>query len=304
LNANRNQPIVILGFGRSGTTWLSDIISKSLGGLILFEPLHPEVFEQSYDCLYHNGKDDLISKAILSQFDKVLNLNVRNKWLLRNHLSTSLEEASEKFVQSVWDNTQVIGLKSIRANLFIDQIYSQYSRQIVFVKRDPLAVAASLLRRIRFWEEYGFEKHINKFFKEAIFSDQFKFLNKESLHIIFNQIKEDYLKMMFIWGVTHLIVERQLKSLSIPLFRYENFYLDPFKSTYELMEYLDRDKVNIHPSYIFTPSMLTLKTSHEFSNNSISDDIKLSFFWNDMLTSIQIQEIEALISKIWSSVED
>lgn len=300
---NSKEPVIILGFGRSGTTWISDIVSKSLGGMILFEPLHPEVCPLSKEFCYHTNDKPSLTQEIEKHINLCLGKQISNKWLLRNHISVNLEDASSKFVEDIWTNCEIIGLKSIRANFMIPWVYRNISKRIVFVKRHPCAVIASLVRRKRFWEEYGFDFHIKKFFEEVVFNEKYTFLDKSLLTDIFNDLNDDYEKMMFLWTISHIIVEKDAENLNIPIFSYEEFYLKPYENSKRLLEYLGHEKPKIHPSYIFTPSMLTLKTHHEFSDSeSFVESKDISVFWKDTLSKSQVERINSLNSQLRQTV--
>lgn len=296
------EPIIILGFGRSGTTWLSDIISKSLSGLVLFEPLHPEVFPKSAECCYHNGSDPAMVDVIDNQLKASLKGENTNKWLLRNHISARLEDVSEGFVDRLWNECDLIGFKCIRGNFMIPHFYKNYSTKIVFIKRHPCAVVSSLINRKRFWEEYGFNFHVEKFFKETINSGVYDFLNKEYLSDLYKSLDEDYLRMTFIWAVSHKIVTHDLKRLNLPIFSYEDFYLRPFEAVRNLYAFLGCPDKKIHPSYLFTPSMLTLKTFHEFSGSEkFATEDNMRVFWEKTVSLEMETEILSLVEKIKKS---
>lgn len=286
--STQQEPIIILGFGRSGTTWVSDIISKSVGGLILFEPFHPEVFKNAKECCYHNGSDQECLNMTAKQINETLHKQNRNKWLIRNHLSSNLDEVSNDFAHKVWENCDIIGYKSIRQNFLAPWLYENVSSKIVFVKRDLLSVISSLLKRKQFWKEFGFDFHEEKFISETLKSGRYPYLQSHELLSLYNSIEEDYLKMTFIWVVTHAIVEREFDHLGLPIFDYNDFYESPYKTTKSVLDYLGYENVNLHPSYFFTPSMLTLRTFHSTVNGK---DLNPDKFWTKSLNNDQVEHI-------------
>lgn len=285
------EPILILGFGRSGTTWLSDIISKSLGGLILFEPYHPEVFNLSKESCYHAGDSISLLEDIKKHTHSALNGELTNKWLIRNHLGSKLENVSNEFATNVWENTPVIGLKAIRLNFMIPWLFNNISTKILFIKRDLLSVVSSLLKRERFWMEYGFDFHEKKFLEEVITSNKYTFLNPKELEKLYKSLEEPYLKMTFLWVITHIVVEFELKNLNISLINYRDLYTNPYHTTNTVLKQLGYDNVNLHPSYIFTPSMLTLRTFHKERDSA---DIDFQAFWKDTLSQDMVHKIHSL----------
>jgi len=299
MNINKNGPVIILGFGRSGTTWLSDIVSKSLGGLILFEPFHPEVCAFAKANCYHNGSDDNLLEQGNAHITKTLNKEISNKWLIRNHLTTHLDDVSDQFAAQVWDNCNVIGYKSIRQNFMIPWIYENVSKNIIFVKRDLLSVVSSLVKRTQFWKEFGFDFHEKKFFEEVITSQKYAFLDETNLKTIYFDLSEDYEKMAFLWIVTHQVVESDLNALGINYIEYEDLYMRPYETTRSILTQLGYENKPVHPSYIFTPSMLTLRTFHKESFNKTSD---LAFFWKDTLTKGMVDRILSLEERLINAI--
>ena len=164
--------IIILGFGRSGTPWLSDIISKTLGGLILFEPLHPKVLSNSKEIAYSKINEDKQSLQLIKHLNNVLENNNRSDWLLRNHIPYKIEEMGQDYFNLIWDYCRIIGFKSIRANHMIEWIYHNISKDIIFVTRHPSAVIASILRREKnghkFWE-FGWPRTYEIFINNTIY---------------------------------------------------------------------------------------------------------------------------------------
>lgn len=296
------EKIIILGFGRSGTTWISDIVSKMCGGLILFEPFHPEVFPQAREACYHNGTNSKLVNDIVTQINKVEKKGICNKWLLRNHLGNDLNDVNDHFVSEVWKHCEVLGYKSVRQNFLIPELYENVSSKIIFLKRDVLSVISSLIRRDRFWEEFGFDFHKEKFIKETLDIKRYPFLRVAELSTLFSSLHKDYLQMTFLWVLTHIIAERDLKKYNLPLFYYNDFYLEPYVMAKKLGKYLGLNAENVHPSYMFTPSMLTLRTFHkDASYNAGQKD--LSFFWNKTLTTDMKDRILDLEKSIHLLVE-
>ncbi|MEP3791946.1 MAG: hypothetical protein ABJM56_06850 [Gilvibacter sp.] len=234
------------------------------------------------------------------QIEHTLNKKNRNKWLIRNHLSSNLEDVSHDFAHQVWENCDVVGYKSIRQNFLAPWLYENVSSKIVFLKRDLLSVISSLLKRKQFWREFGFDFHEKKFLEEALESDKYSYLQRQDLLALYNSLEEDYLKMTFIWVVTHAIVERDFDRLGLPIFDYNDFYEEPYKTTTKVLEYLGYEDVNLHPSYFFTPSMLTLRTFHNKANGS---DLNPGKFWTESLTNDQVETILQLQHEISNLVD-
>jgi hypothetical protein len=279
-----HQPIIISGFGRSGTTWVSDIISKSLGGIILFEPDHPIVFDQSIDFLYAADLSEDSGKELIFHLNQVFKKKKKNPWLLRNHLSTE-NELSSDFMNMIWNESRILGYKVIRWNHLLPELYSQISKRIIFIIRHPLAVVSSLIKRKRFFEEFGFERHWSHFKKKNPLKSV-DLNNYENL-----PLPEKFASM---WAVSNIKALESLSKMDLPFFQYEKIYTRPYIETRKMLKFLGYSDTEIHPSYLFYPSMSTLKTYHTLSADfSFSDEMPLEKFWS---SSIDTDEANRLIN--------
>lgn len=297
--SKKEKLIFILGFGRSGTTWLSDIISKALGGLILFEPMHPQVMDDALDFCYYDGIDPEKNKLLKQHFDRMLEGSISHRWLIRNHLPSPMEGPSHWYVQQLLDNCTVIGFKMIRGNFLIDFLKTHYpNAKILYINRHPMAVMASIKKRTRFWEEFGIDKHTEKFGE----------IVQRSKYLDQNQ-KDDYSKLISnqesilgksacLWKYTDLICKNNMEAYGFAPVSYEELYFKPYKTLKTILQSLSEEEDKIHPSYIFTPSMLTLKTQHSFIKNA--DNMKSTYqemFYDNILE----EEEKALIESILES---
>lgn len=288
---NAKSPIVILGFGRSGTTWVADILSKCLGGVVLFEPFHPSVCDFSEDLYYaHHWELDDIS----NHWNRIANKEVKNRWLLRNHLNSPLEQIRDTFIDLIWDNSSVLGFKSIRLNYSISSVAKAFSATPVFIIRHPLAVIASIINRPQFWEEYGWHKHWDSFHKSMNSSD-----HPQELILLTNTLKKYEAQVALMWSMAHVAALADLERLNVTPFYYEDLYLNPYEQSRRLLDYIGYSDINIHPSYIFTPSMMTLRTVHELSYDSDHSITGFpEFFWRDHLSNAQVKMITDTIHKV------
>lgn len=290
------QMVFILGFGRSGTTWISDIISKSLGGLILFEPLHPQVLPDALKYCYYDGKDESKNIEIKKYLDETLAGNFSHRWMIRNHLPTPLESPTDWYVEQILKNCSIRGFKAIRGNFLIDFLLSNYpSAHILFIKRNPFAVLASIKKRLRFWEEYGIKNHIKHFSLTVSNSGYLTSLEKEQFQKLISTHKSHLNLSTILWIYTHKMVDRNLENHNITSISYEDIYFSPYKNIKKIISNIGGDPAKMHPSYIFTPSMLTLKTRHSFMDRSINIEEEYNdFFWRKNLDDIEIKQIEKL----------
>ncbi len=289
-------PIVVLGFGRSGTTWISDIISKALGGLVLFEPLHPQACSFAADVCYDDLSGQASSRRVNAYLNTVLMKNYRQRWLLRNHLFTPLEEVSGEFIEAIWDECQVLGFKEIRANFMIPWLRTQLDARIVFVVRHPCAVIASIRKRANFWKEFGWDRHWQMFLERAIATtpaDE----TVSAAQLAARSARSDLEKQAAMWAVTYAVAQAELDAAGAPFFYYEDFYERPFAASRALFSFLGHPDINMHPSHLFVPSMTTMRTVHGLTASE-SDFVRHgeAMFWDGVLAEGEVGEIMAVVA--------
>jgi hypothetical protein len=291
-----SRPIIVLGFGRSGTTWIADIISKVLGGLILFEPFHPQVCPLAAEVCYATALETAISQRLAAYLEAVLRGHHRQRWLLRNHLFTPLEEVSQAYVDMIWDECPILGFKEIRATFLIDWLIERFEARIVFLLRHPCAVLASIRRRPRFWDEFGWEQHY-RFFRERVIEGWPEAYTRLAPRLaLLEPLRTDLEKQAVMWAITADLAVWQLERHGLPVFRYEDFYDHPFAATRALMAYLGEPRPRIHPAHLFVPSMTTLRTVHGLVNSE--SDYRIHgqrLFWRDVLSREEEQTIMSII---------
>lgn len=135
-----SSAILLVGSGRSGTTWLTNILTASPGIQQIFEPLNPVWIEQARKLtgwdrtpfyprsFYLRAEtDDPQWNAFL---ERVLRGQVRSFW-------TDYERTS------YFPNRFLI--KFIRANLMLGYIYDKFQPRMVYISRHPCATVYSRL---------------------------------------------------------------------------------------------------------------------------------------------------------------
>ncbi len=288
-----HKPIIIAGFGRSGTTWLSDIISKSLGGLILFEPCHPSVDKNAVDHTYKTELSSAQQRSYAFLVKKVLDGGCDNPWLMRNHIGYDPQAISTDFINYIRRHTPIIGYKTIRWNHLLCLQAEICEADILYILRHPLAVLASISRRTRFWEEFGWSIHQQLIEKNLFGSPQ---ISRPLKGVIDRQAStgDTLVFTSLFWAVSQCITLRQLDILGMPPIFYEDLYNAPYETTIDILKRLNQPVKNMHPSYLFTPAMHTLKTAHD----TIRNEAFPSFFWQECFSEDQYSTIYKCLEKV------
>jgi hypothetical protein len=130
---SENPVVIVLGTGRSGTTWLAEQLAYAMRGRIIFEPLHP-VANPGRDWVgyrkYMRVNDPAPEWREL--FDTIVLGILRNQW-------------TDRFNSRFIYHARVV--KMIRGNLMLGWLARSYPEaRIALVIRDPVDVARSQLR--------------------------------------------------------------------------------------------------------------------------------------------------------------
>lgn len=165
-SASQIRSLVIVGSGRSGTTWIQDVIASSENLKTVFEPLHPCVGEvaRKYGNTYVNSYN---REPVLNDFMcKVLSGRIKSLWIdyrsiperlvPRPTMLCSPKSAYElylryrsliknyfRFKNSGHDG---IVIKFIRANLMFEWMVNTFEFKSILVLRHPCAVVESKIR--------------------------------------------------------------------------------------------------------------------------------------------------------------
>jgi hypothetical protein len=139
LTANRHydlrDTIVVVGWARSGTTWLAEVLSTIPRSAILFEPLHtervPEAAAAGFPVtdILSPGEGSASQKLFM---ERVLQGRVLNWW------TCSANPLSRAIRPNVWI------VKEIAANYLVEWIVGTFPiRRVVLIVRHPCATIAS-----------------------------------------------------------------------------------------------------------------------------------------------------------------
>jgi len=128
-----DRSIFVAGTGRSGTTWLADIIGSQLPCRVMFEPFHSRYVEAYRHFNYFQYmRPDAANPELRDYCEKVFTGQFRHAWIDRE-------------VAHLRPRYRLI--KEIRANLFLKWAKNQFSGiPFLFVIRHPCAVVLSRLQ--------------------------------------------------------------------------------------------------------------------------------------------------------------
>jgi hypothetical protein len=301
------EPILLLGSGRSGTTWILDALASANGLRTIFEPLNPEplpkakpfanryfdphdshpelkayldqVFYGAFSSIWTNYRysKGALSPArypITSTGDAYL-LVARYKRFLARFLRYQPRRFSRRIV------------KFIRANLMIGWLRTQYKAGMMLVLRHPAAVVSSKMQRGgRFWifgqevqqeiyrgylgDDYLRKSYFNGFDADAVTAD-----DEVTGHAV-------------MWCVENVHAYTTALEMGIPIMFYEELLLDSEKEFSRMCSFLG----------LKAPDAAILRRpSQQSSREMKSQDIPMHSIerWKATLTLAQREKIRAVL---------
>ncbi len=130
LNHDPARALLLASSGRSGSTWLSDVVADAFGCRVLFEPLRPKRLRPPKATLWGYYVDPAVPDAGLeASFGRILAGRVRDEWV--NRFNT----------RRISRNRLV---KEIRATNLLPWVIAHFQNvPVVYLLRHPVSVALS-----------------------------------------------------------------------------------------------------------------------------------------------------------------
>ncbi len=216
--------IILVGMGRSGTTWAGNIINYDNRYRVLFEPFLPAKVEEAKEFEYIQYLNpDSNDVALANQARTILAGKIRNSWVDR-------------------DNSRLFYrhriLKDIRCNLMIGWLKKVANNPpIVLMIRHPLQVVSA-------WKKLGWGKEPlgsrNDF--DVITSQESLLKDFPIIREVMKETnREDFIQnIIFQWCIYHLIPSEHLKKHDAYALYYENLLTDSDNEITKLFYYLDQ----------------------------------------------------------------
>lgn len=136
-----NETILLAGSGRSGTTWLADLLTTGTRVQPIFEPLLPRLNEGVRKLTGWNRTDGIVRSFYLRPEGEYPEWHSLLKLIFTARYRSYWTDHERK----AWFPKAYL-IKEIRGNLMLGYIYRHFQPKIVYVVRHPCAVIASRLR--------------------------------------------------------------------------------------------------------------------------------------------------------------
>ncbi len=266
LIGNYQKVIWLIGDGRSGTTWVTNLINHRKMYREMFEPFHPYLVEEMKNFVPH--------EYIRPGDPSVKNLKIASQVFSGKFLHDRVDRENDSFF---YDGVLI---KDVFANLCSYWAFQNFPHiKIVFLIRNPFAVALSKFKK-KTWSWMT---------NPLDFLEQLD-LHEDYLHPFEKLIKDvsnrgDYIQnQILIWSIINYIPLLQFGSKQIHVVFYENIFSDPNYEVAQIFNYVREEiveTIDIPPLVLRSPSRVTTEW-RDFSKNEHLGS------WKNELTTEQI----------------
>lgn len=218
---NYKNVVWLLGDGRSGTTFVANLIDWNRQYRELFEPFHPVYVKQMAGISFHNYIRPTDTNHPFTQIaSEVFTGRISNSFI---------DIANKRLIY------HDLLIKDIFANLFAYWAYQNFSHlniKVILLLRNPFAVALSKYKK----KHWHWMTDPRDFLKQKDLVDDF-------LHPYMNIIKDigdDYIeRQIMIWSIINLIPIRQFNKDQFYVLFYEDLISHPYEELSRLFEYIN-----------------------------------------------------------------
>lgn len=268
---NHRQTVFLAGTGRSGTTWVEEIINSRNNFRIMFEPFHSKRVDlfQNWNYRQYIRCDDRKNK-FLKPAKMILSGQIEHDWI---DIVKQKNSSSEKLL-----------IKDIRAQLFLKWIKCNFQEiPIILLLRHPCAVANSKLKL-----DWG--SHLDDFLlQEELMSDYLSPFKDE-----IKSVESMFEKHVFMWCIENYIPLKQFNKGEILVIFYENLCVDPQNEIKKLFSFIGEDYPSDILENIIKPSALSRNESAIISGKSLLDSWREDISENQIKRAVEICSIFGL----------
>lgn len=244
---NCSNTVLLAGTGRSGTTWLEDIINFGQHYRVMFEPFHT----RNVPLLAHWNYRQYLrptehGASYLTPATKILSGKLRSRW-------------TDQFNERHLVRRRLI--KDIRANLILRWVREQFPQiPIILLLRHPCAVASSKIR-------LGWETHLDDLLAQPdLIADHLApFVD------LLASATDTFDRHILLWCIENWIPLRQFRRGEVHVCFYEDFCTHPEREVRALAAYLRHPFDPAVLTAMRKPSALSYAHSAIVSGNSMLD---------------------------------
>ena len=308
----KSHPLIIAGSGRSGTTWVLDVLAEANNLRPVFEPLNPFGVAEAQAFANRYIREDAYEPELKRFLEKVFNAELNYQWPKTRMVSTTMRPSITQMTS--WDyNYKLLSrykkffnryfsyirknswrpiIKFIRVNLMLDWLAHNFNSRIIFIVRHPGAVAASKIAASQTqggaaWDFNGpIQQSILAQYKQDAnlgkdYLDKYSDIFSEKLSIVAGHT--------LIWCIENILPIYTQQRKRRYVFFYEDIVNNPEMEFYHMLKILGLEH-KPDKSIIVRPSQ---QASNEMKSSSFREN--LLTMWMNRLTRQQLCEIDGIL---------
>ncbi|MGD8982445.1 MAG: sulfotransferase domain-containing protein [Desulfobacteraceae bacterium] len=273
-NNDYGATVFLSGVGRSGTTWVSNIINYKNEYRYIFEPFVAARVEEASIFEYHQYIRPASSDPkFLNAATKILCGSLKRNWWV--------DSANSK----IFVTKRLI--KDIRTNLMLKWINTNFpSIPIILLLRHPCAVTNSWLCLNWGKEALGTRTDLEICLSQQELIEDFLGPFKKTII----GTENDFEKHILLWCILNYVPLKQFKEGQIHLAFYEEFCEKPMSEINRLFSFLNKDIDRSVIKNLSKPSLQSRKDSEIFSGKKVIDG------WRKNISREQIKRAVNILS--------
>ena len=268
--------ILLLGTGRSGTTWLAGLLASPFRYRLLFEPFMPHQVPGSACIADRYYEPDQIPVAVGQFCHRALDDRINSNWIAQS--------SNRKYRMHRWRFWPKVRIcKDIRSNLFIPAYRTLFgpSLPIVVLMRHPGAVVESFLR-----VKFPWATDISQLRQQTAFAERFDL----PLAGLQRFDHTDATKIAIRWVLENGYLLQHAAQFGVHLLFYEDLIADPVPTIHSLCDQIGIQPVENLSELVSQPSYTTHAQSPLYDTNRVITDS-----WQKRLTAENLQAIQAVL---------
>lgn len=312
----KRKVIMIFGSGRSGTTWIQDVIAKTENLSPLFEPLHPcvGVVSKKYANKYliEDDKANDLQLFVASLVES----KCPSTWIKYRSIPYRLIPCVETFksIRNIYEllvryknyfkrkkefnrDTSGVVIKFIRANLLIKWLVNKFEFDSILVLRHPCAVIESKIRLDKSAQASGLQHGASDWDPDVTIGEFLADIELKNKYILpyFSEASIKELcpvgKHALIWAIENKIAIESCSEKGIYICFYEQLVIDS-DNEWKIVQTKLGMKNDVSSDLLSRPSQ---QASQDFNSQAALED-KLSR-WKDRLSDVDKKVIQKVIEK-------
>jgi len=262
------QTVLLAGAGRSGTTWVEEVINSDNDYRMMFEPFHSKYVDLLTEWNYVQYlRVNENNEKFLKPATSILTGNIRNDWI-------------DKFNKRIFSQKRLI--KDIRAQFILKWIKHNFPEiPIILLLRHPCAVANSRLK-------LGWNTHLEDILVQDDLMEDFLNPFKEKLENA--KDKDLFDRHIYMWCIQNYIPLKQFNEGEVLVIFYEDICINPETEIERIFSFIGEEISSKTIDKVKKPSALSQKDSAVVSGTDLVGS------WRKNISNDQIERAFEILS--------